>query len=259
MIADLYDDAYASFACSPTARHLFGPVLDSALPAGLEPYSFVTSEMLALVRTALREIHVDMLVDLGCGRGGPGLWLARELSCALVGVDRSRVAAVEANSRRSLFPSPAGLGSFVQADMQALPIRSASVDAVVSIDALQTSETAELTMGEISRILRPGGRFVATTWQAVDLTDHRVAPRLRVDFQRSATAVGFDKVRIREVQTAHEAEMELARTAVALDPRLVGEELILQRIVSEAVETLTHAGLTRRIILAASKPKCCSR
>jgi cyclopropane fatty-acyl-phospholipid synthase-like methyltransferase len=37
------------------------------------------------------------LTELGCGRGGPGLWLARELDVGLTGVDFSPVA-VEAGS-----------------------------------------------------------------------------------------------------------------------------------------------------------------
>lgn len=254
MTADLYDDAYSSFARSSTARHLFGPVLDVGLPAGLEPYSFVTSELLASVRATLREVNVDVLVDLGCGRGGPGLWLARELGCDLVGVDRSRVAVAEAKSRHDLFHSPQHRSSFIRADMSALPLGPSSVDAVVSVDTLQTSETADLALNEISRILRPDGRFVATTWQAVDLTDQRVARRLRVDLQQSAIAVGLERVSITEAKSAHEAEMEVARAAVALDPRIVDRELILQRIVSEAVETLAQAGLTRRVILIADAP-----
>ena len=29
----------------------------------------------------------SLLVDLACGRGGPGLWLARQIGAALVGVE----------------------------------------------------------------------------------------------------------------------------------------------------------------------------
>jgi len=43
------------------------------------------------------------LVDLGCGRGGPGLWLAREAGALLIGVDFSPVAADQATHRAVLF------------------------------------------------------------------------------------------------------------------------------------------------------------
>ncbi|WP_354531947.1 class I SAM-dependent methyltransferase [Nakamurella sp. UYEF19] len=36
-----------------------------------------------------------MLIDLGCGMGGPGQWIARESGAHLVGIDLSQ-AAVEA-------------------------------------------------------------------------------------------------------------------------------------------------------------------
>jgi hypothetical protein len=43
------------------------------------------------------------LVDLACGRGGPGLWLARAAGAALTGVDFSAVAVAQAAGRAALF------------------------------------------------------------------------------------------------------------------------------------------------------------
>jgi hypothetical protein len=46
-------------------------------PAGeVEPFSFVSAALLGHLARALGLSPGETLVDLGCGRGGPGLWLA---------------------------------------------------------------------------------------------------------------------------------------------------------------------------------------
>ena len=48
---------------------------------------------------------------------------------------------------------------FVRADAQRLPLRSETVDAVVSIAVLQLIPDPAATLAEIARVLRPGGRL----------------------------------------------------------------------------------------------------
>ena len=55
-------------------------------PAEAEPHSFVTKTDLARIVDLLAIGSGNTLVDLGCGRGGPGLWLA----CGLAGLDWDR-------------------------------------------------------------------------------------------------------------------------------------------------------------------------
>lgn len=49
------------------------------------------------------------------------------------------------------------------ADMYALPFRSASCDIVVSLDTIEHAATPERFIGEIGRVLRPGGSAVIIT------------------------------------------------------------------------------------------------
>jgi len=95
-----FDSVFADYERSSRLRDLFGATLDAALPAEIEPFSFVP---LAALRAITRAVDVrggGLLVDLGCGRGGPGMWAARTSGARLVGVDRSLVAVTQARSAR---------------------------------------------------------------------------------------------------------------------------------------------------------------
>jgi hypothetical protein len=70
---------------------------DPALPPDVEPFSFLSADLLHHISLALTEDST--LADLGCGRGGPGLWLARTAHARLVGIDFSPVAVAQAQHR----------------------------------------------------------------------------------------------------------------------------------------------------------------
>jgi SAM-dependent methyltransferase len=76
---------------------------DPDLPGEVEPFSFVSAVLLGHVARALGLSPGETLVDLGCGRGGPGLWLARRAGASLVGVDFSAVAVGQASRRAGPF------------------------------------------------------------------------------------------------------------------------------------------------------------
>jgi cyclopropane fatty-acyl-phospholipid synthase-like methyltransferase len=96
------------------------------------------------------------VVDLGCGAGLPA---SRELArhgLQVLGVDFS---AVQLRRARQLVPA----AQFVQADMTAFGLRSASVDAVVSFYALIHVPLAEqqALFPRVREWIRPGGYFLA--------------------------------------------------------------------------------------------------
>src|SRR5438309_3784547 len=61
------------------------------LPPEVDPFSFITLDGLLEIAGHLEPCRGGLILDLACGRGGPGLWLARRLRVALVGVDFSPV------------------------------------------------------------------------------------------------------------------------------------------------------------------------
>jgi ubiquinone/menaquinone biosynthesis C-methylase UbiE len=122
------------------------------------------------------------LVDLGCGRGGPGLWLARALSVRLTGIDFSAAAVEIAVQRAGDFVTPDRaefrLGSF---ERTGLP--DGYADGLLSVDALPFSPDRPAALREASRILAPGGRFVLTA---------REQPADADGWSTMATAADFD-------------------------------------------------------------------
>jgi len=155
-----FDDGYRRWRSSSAHKSLFG----EGLPGEIEPFSFVPMEGLRLVAGLLQLPAGKTLVDLGCGRGGPGMWLAQQADAGLVGVDASAVALGDARQRLRLFP---GLRSalFEVAYVTATGLVDECADAVVSIDVLQLVDEPLRLVSEARRLLRPGARLVITTWE----------------------------------------------------------------------------------------------
>ena len=111
-----FDQAFTAAAASPGIRRVWA-LAQPGLPPQIEPTSFLTLDLLRHVAQALDLSPGQTLADLGCGRGGPGLWLAREADVSLVGVDFSPVAVGQAAHRASLF-GLAGQARFILGDLR---------------------------------------------------------------------------------------------------------------------------------------------
>ena len=100
-------------------------------------------------------------MDLGCGRGGAGLWVAAETGARLTGIDIAESALEAARARAAAMGMDADfrLGSF-----EATGLDDAGADAVMSVDALLFTPDKAAALVELRRVLRPGGRLVLTTW-----------------------------------------------------------------------------------------------
>jgi ubiquinone/menaquinone biosynthesis C-methylase UbiE len=107
--------------------------------------------------------------DLACGRGGPGLWLARATSASLIGVDWSEVAIAEATARAGEFVS-ADRAQFVVGYLDASGLVDQSLHGAVCIDALFFAPDRIAALREVGRVLRPGGRFLFTAHETVEPT-----------------------------------------------------------------------------------------
>ena len=95
-------------------------------------------------------------LDVGCGPGSvtPSLARAAGPDGLALGVDISKPMLARA-VRAQAGPQT----GFMLADAQQLPLRDETVDAVVSIAALQLIPDPEAALTEMGRVLRPGGRL----------------------------------------------------------------------------------------------------
>jgi ubiquinone/menaquinone biosynthesis C-methylase UbiE len=219
------------------------------LPPEVQPFSFVSAALLRHVARALRLSPGQTLADLGCGRGGPGLWLAREAGISLVGVDFSPVAVDQATRRATLFGVTA---RFVVGDLTSTALPDAHADAAVSIDAFHFAADLAAAAAEARRILRPAGRLVLTNWQPKVPDDARLPPRLRIDWLRLLRGAGFGDVGVEAQPEWHDLYTRVYRAAIDLgDPR---DDSGLASLQDEARRRLPEAGLMRRVVVTATAP-----
>lgn len=121
-------------------------------PEEADSTSFVTISDLKRIAA---EIHVgpgQTFVDLACGRGGPGLWVARETGAALTGIDASRIA-IEHASRNANNFSLDGKACFRRGDFIATGLPSSVFNGAMSVDALWMVPDKASAICEIKRIL----------------------------------------------------------------------------------------------------------
>lgn len=98
------------------------------------------------------------VMDHGCGRAGLARWLAARGSMRAVAVDGAP--SVLARARSLLDPSERAWVSLVCADFSSLPFGPASFDGAISYDALYLAADPDIALGELRRVLRPGGLLI---------------------------------------------------------------------------------------------------
>jgi SAM-dependent methyltransferase len=172
LVAGGYEAFYARWGESPTLRRIWREqVTGTDYPEEFAHISFLPLAQLQSLTEGLTLIPDQLLVDLACGAGGPGLWAARETGCRLIGIDLSPMAAKRASERTGPL-GMTGRATFSQGTFEASGLEPASADAVMSVDALQYVPDKTAALMEVVRILRPGGRFA---FVAFELDPDRVA------------------------------------------------------------------------------------
>jgi ubiquinone/menaquinone biosynthesis C-methylase UbiE len=148
---------------SPVAARIWREVFGDEYPANLDIYSFVSiSELNRFVRE-LRLSPGDVLADVGCGRGGPGLWVATQTGARLIGIDIAKTA-LDAARGRALAVGIAERAEFHRGSFEDTGLSNASINAVMSVDALLFAPDKRAAIRELARILVHRGRLVVTTW-----------------------------------------------------------------------------------------------
>ena len=121
---------------------------------------------LVVAPAAIEERH--SVVDAGCGVGGTAIYLARTRGCRVTGVNLSRLHLEMADNKAA----EAGLDdrvNFKYADCsRGLPFADNSVDVVVNIESARHYSDRGGFLREVHRILKPGGKIVASDWMARD-------------------------------------------------------------------------------------------
>lgn len=159
-----YYRAYYQFqGRSRWIEHIWSAAFGDQYPAGLEHYGYLTLHDLHALTSRLQLPPGSTLLDMGCGKGGPGLHLAAQLQFRLIGVDVIAEAIQQAREFKEKFdlayPAQFEVGNFYE-----IPLPDHSVDAAISIDALWAAADKVVALRELKRVLRPGASVLFTFW-----------------------------------------------------------------------------------------------
>ena len=155
-----FEETYAG-SPSRVQERVWRDVLGSEYPVGLDPSSWVAVSELERFARELRVGPGNTLVDLGCGRGGAGLWVAAALGARLVGIDIAQAALETARARARAMELAA---DFRRGSFESTGLNDGEADAMMSVDALLFTPSKAAAFAELRRTLRPGGRLVFTSW-----------------------------------------------------------------------------------------------
>jgi cyclopropane fatty-acyl-phospholipid synthase-like methyltransferase len=163
----MFDVFHRALGRSPLLARIAAEAMGDRYPSEVEPSSCASWWFLGQAVAGLRLRPGALLVDLGCGRGGPGIWVARAMSATLVGVDFSEEACRLAAERAGAF-GLADRSSFRVAPLDRTGLPDGCADGLLSVDALYFADSAP-ALREVHRILVPGGRAVFTANQGLDV------------------------------------------------------------------------------------------
>ncbi|HEX3455709.1 MAG TPA: methyltransferase domain-containing protein [Gaiellaceae bacterium] len=128
---------------------------ESGLRARKSVYTAVTGiDARDVAFDAVHEARPRRVLEVGCGEGELSEQLARDLAVELVAIDQS--------SRMVELASARGLDARV-GDVQQLPFEDGEFDVAVAAWMLYHVPQLDRALGELSRVIRPGGRLVAVT------------------------------------------------------------------------------------------------
>jgi ubiquinone/menaquinone biosynthesis C-methylase UbiE len=258
LIQNGYNAVYAGTPSSPTLRKLWHEHAEGLdFPDEFGHISFVTVPQLKRMADELRLGSGDTLVDLGCGRAGPALWMARETGANLVGVDISSVAVEQATARAGEL-GLSGQSRFVLGSFAETTLEANSADGAMSEDAIQYAPDKQAAMNEAARILRPGGRLVVTVFE-VDPERAAGLPAFGTDpvpdYQPLLAEAGFDVETYEEVPGWDEPLTAAYSAVVGATAALEKEmgEVAARALVLEMAMTLQQKPYSGRVLVAATK------
>ncbi len=213
---------YASDPQSPTRRAIFREVYGADYPEEVAPNSFITMPLLRRMAQSLAAGPGATIIDVGCGRAGPSLWVARETGAALVGVDLASVA-VEHAARRAQEFGVADRAHFEVGDCTALRFAAHTFDAAMSVDVLWM-------VPDRPAALREGARIVFTNWDC-DLAPPGTPPPVP-DHRPLLRAASF------EIETYEDIPEAEAKRRAIYERYVASEDALRRELSAEAVQSM---------------------
>ena len=251
-----YNAFYAKWGSSPTLRSLWRQhVAGQDFPEQFDHISFLRLADLESLRRGLDLAPGTTLVDLACGAGGPGLWVASQSRARLIGIDLSSVAVQRATERAPEVGVVDVLG-FWQGTFEQTGLDSSSADGVMSVDAIQYGADTSAAFAEIARVLRPGGRlaFVAFELDAQRVAGLPIWCDPIADYRPHLERAGFHVLRYEQLAGWHD-QVVAGFTAVIAAQKALEAELgaAAEPLIAEATITMDVQPYIGHVMAVASR------
>jgi SAM-dependent methyltransferase len=197
-------------------EQVYGP----EYPWWADPFSYISVSELHQFARGLQGLDGGCLIDAGCGRGGPGLWVAAVTGARPTGIDADDTALAAARQRAEQV-GMADLAEFRSGTFDNTGLPAGSAQAVMSIDALLFAPDKHAATTELARILAPGGRLMLTSWdyhsqpagRPAQVSDHR--PLLE--------EAGFDVIGYEETEAWRDRQERTGQALLTAAPELAAE------------------------------------
>ena len=170
--------------------------------------------VLAAHLTPAPDGHTARILDLGCGTGTMLGYLRRF----------GEVEGVDADEQAVRYCHARGHAQVQLLESEALPYPDDSFDLLTALDVLEHIEDDRRALGEVARVLRPGGTFLATVpsypwmWGAQDEISHHFRRYRLRQLEHRILAAGLDLQRLTHFNTILFAPIAAVRLARRLRP-----------------------------------------
>ena len=258
IVAQGYDAVYEAMPRSPTLLRIWKEIVaGDDYPDDFYHISFVTLADLQALSDALQLTAGANFCDAACGMGGPGLWVAREKSAHLVGVDISQTAIARA-TKRAVELGLESLATFAVGSFAETGLEAASVDGVMTLDALQYAPSKADALREFARILKPGGRLAFCAFE-LDPDKTEGLPALGddpvSDYRPLLQTAGFRILKYEETPNWHERVTNAFSAVIDAQPVLMQEmgPMAAAALMSEMTLTLERDFYCGRVFAVAER------
>jgi len=147
-----------------------GVLADLVQPADYVRWEYLSRQRLLATQIAnFRDQTPARVLDIGCGNGALSLTLSEAAGFDLIAMDVLPLRTSTVQSRKRSRKTAATVQVLMANAEKGLPFRDETFDAVVATEVLEHIDKPVRMLGEVNRVLRPGGRFFMTTPNAAAL------------------------------------------------------------------------------------------
>jgi SAM-dependent methyltransferase len=212
---DSYNATYSRFDHAVVAR-----VRREAYGEDIGQNSWLTADECRMYCDWLGLGPESHLLEVGCGSGGPAIFIARSTGAQVTGVDINTHGIATGNAMAHLEQLTGQVRFEVVNAREALPFPDASFDALLCVDAINHLPEREDILRDWSRVLRSGGRIVFTDPVVVTglLSSEEIAVRSSIGFYLFAPQ-GEDARLIQQAGLALERELDVTENMATISER----------------------------------------